>query len=1025
MSTVGYIAGGGTAESGQNYANQVACQLTMPVNGWITNAHAVFGGWNTNPWSALCIWAQNNGQLIWASAGFTPGVGPSQQNAGVPNIRVSGGAPFWLGFWRDPSADAEWTTDTAVATNWAACTNGGGPGPFSPSIGAYGPGQLSAYVDYAANATPNQGVWQSPTPSGTISDTNPVFSGTTPQNPADSAYESVSQIRWQITRTDTGQTVFDRTWSVNAAIGSWSHRPSDFGLTLQAGVPYSSMFSYADSWGAWSGWVATPTTFTVNSGPNAPVPSSPTGKVNAVSGLSFTANYTHGSSLSAQSVQVQVLDASGSTVLRDSGVVTQTVASGSNYSVAQWFTGLSWGTQYTWWTRAQDTSGVWGPWSAKLAFNTDTAPNTPVPSAPTTGAVISGGSVVLSASFSDPDGDALASLVWDLYDLTAAAEVAGYPATVTGSFPSGSTQSRDVTSALTVGHAYQWRAQASDGTLTGAWSPWWTFNYTTPPSVTITSPTASQVLTSASASVAITYSGSAAKAYDRTYVYDVTGGQDLLVYDSGPIAGARTSWSLPFSTVQNGHSYSIQVAVVDANSLVATSAAVAFSASWTVTPLPKLQLLVDGVDRSANMVQDQWSLSQEWGRQGDTGMIGLVDEVGANGLPNFYVRPMATVELRDLNLGVLMFGGVVSQPKRVQESPTQFSWTLSCQSPAIYLQSRIITSEYENWTADAIVRDMLAQANCGITGNHISPGPVIAEFKGLNHTVAQALQKLCHLASTTSTYGWWVDGNSDLHFASTTQADAQPSGVVLTDRVSAAATAVNGFYQTGSQTYYQWDATSLKTRILVQGGDITRTFTEQFVGDGTTRAFRLSYPYKSGSGPVVLVNGTALPVSDQSGATTPWILTQGAPGVWSVSVQPGGAPAASGAIVTVTYEYVMPVVAQAQSNAGVAAVLGPNQGLFDSLVTDSTLTGLDSAQARALRELNEYALPQERVVLATTEDWPGWLTVGQSFEFQNALLPDSQNGWAAGMDDIFLVVQMRSQGVGGGYRVNTLTAVRI
>lgn len=1026
MATVGYIAGGGTAESGLNYANQVACRLTMPANGWITNAHVVFGGWNTNPWSAICIWAQGNGGLIWASGGFNPGVGPSQQNVTAPNIRVGAGFPFWLGFWRDPNADAQWTTDTAVATNWAADTVPGGPTSFSPAIGAYGPGQLSAYVDYTANAVPNQGVWQSPTPSGTISDTNPVFSGTTPQNPADSAYESVSQIRWQITRTDTGQTVMDRTWSVNANISSWSKRPSDFGVSLQPGITYSTLFSYADSWGSWSGWVASANTFTINSGPNAPTTSSPTGKQTAVTGLSFTANYTHGSGLAAKSVQVQVKDATGSTVLQDSGVVSQSVASGSNYTVSQWFSTLAWGTSYTWWTRAQDTSGVWGPWSALAAFNTDAGPNAAIPLAPASASIItSGQNITLSGTFTNVDGTTPSLVTWDLWDTTTSTEMPGFPKTIGWQAGTGSTQSLGVTVGSTYGHAYKWRAQASDGTLTGPWSPWWTFVYTAPPTVTVTSPTAGQVEPGASAAIQISYGGSAAKAYDRTYLYDTTNGADTLVLDTGNVAGARTSWSLPYSTMQNGHSYSVTVEVTDTNGLTATSAPVAFSASWTVSSGPAMQLLVDGVDRTANMLQDQWYTSQDWGRQGDTAQVELLDE-HPDGSPSFHVRPMATVELRDTNLGILLFGGLVTQPNWIRNSPNMTTWRLMCSSPAVYLQNRIISSDYTNWTADAIVRDMLAQADCGITGNHISPGPLIAKFKGLNHTVAQAMQKLCTLASTTSTYGWWVDGNSDLHFASTTQADAQPSGVTLTDVVTAPATTTKGYYQNDTQTYYQWDASSLKTRVLVQGGAITRTFTEQFVGDGTTRSFRLSFPLQTNPvNATVILGGIAQPVSADSGATTPWLLVQGAPGVWSLSTQPGGAPLASGSIVSVTYDYTAPVIAQVQSSAGISAVQGPNQGLFDALITDSTLTGLDAAQARALREIEEYALSQERVVLMTTEDWPGWLNVGSSFQFVNALIPDSQNNWAAGINDTYLVIQCRASGVAGGYRTLQITAVRI
>lgn len=1025
MPAFGDLTNNSYADSQLNYANQVSSVVTMPQNGWITSVSAVMGGLYTNPWAALAIWAANGG-LIWSGPGFLAGTGRGVQTQGVPNIRITGGAAFRLGFWRDPNADAIWGLDSGVATDWTAQSTpgSGGPSNFSPDIGAYGPGQLAAAANYVPNATPNQGVWQSPTPSGTISDTNPTFSGTTPQNPADASYDYVGQIRWQITRTDTGQVVGDVTWSVNAAISSWTHKPSDFGMTLQAGVPYSSVFSYSDSWGAWAGWVASPVSFTVNSGPNAPGTTAPTGKLLALTGISFNATYTHGSGLSAQNVQVQVLDAAGRTVLQDSGVVAKSVASGFSFTVNQWFATLAWGSSYTWWVRAQDTSSVWGPWSQLTAFTTDTAPNAPIPSSPGQAAIIAGGSVVLKAGFSTPDGSNLASLVWDLFDVTAGVEVTGYPVTVSGTFTSGASRTRDVTSALTVGHGYKWRAQGSDGTLTGAWSPWWTFTYTTPPSVALTSPTSGAVETTATATVTITYAGSAAKAYDRTLITDTTGGGTNIVYDSGNIAGARTSWGLPFSTIQNGHSYSIAVIVTDINGLYAVSPSVPFSASWATTATPNLQFLVGGVDRTSSLNQDQWSLSQDWGRQGDTASFILTDEFKT--LPNFAVPPMSTVELRDLNLGVLLFGGLTSQPKSYRSSPNLMTWTLMCSSPAVYLQNRIVSSDYSGWTADAIVRDMLAQANCGITGNHVMPGPIIDHFKGLNHTVTQALTKLCHLASTTSTYGWWVDGASDLHFAATTQADAQPSGITLTDRVTAPASNTKGYYETDSQTYYQWDSSSLRTRILVQGGAITRTTTEQFVGDGTTRTFHLAYPVQTNPfNATVQVNGVTALVSDQTGATTPWLLVQGAPGVWTLSTQPGGAPPASGAIVAVTYDYVTPVVAQVQSSAGIAAATGPNQGLFDTLITDSTLTGLEPAQARALRELEEYALSQERVVLVTTEDWPGWLTVGQSFQFQNGFFADSQNGYLPGINDTFLVVQMRASGVAGGFRTCTVTGVRV
>jgi hypothetical protein len=1012
------------AESGLNYANQVAGSVTMPVNGWVTGAHCIMGGYRTNPWTRLVLWA-SNGTPLWIGPGFSAGVGLSQHDGSVWNQRVSGGSGLNVGFWRDPGADAQWGIDTGQSTNWAACTVGGAPTNFSWDIpgSSWQNGALSSWIDYVPNASPNTGAWQSPTPSGTISDTNPQFSGTLPQNPADSAYESVGNIAWSFTRTDTGQQVAWVQWPVNANISSWTNRPSDFGISLQPGVPYSTNYAYSDSWGVWSGW-STPRTFTINAGPNAPAPTAPSGKQSALTGLNFTATYSHGSSLGSSNVQVQVLDSTGKTVLFDSGTVAKSVANNTAYTVAQWFTGLQWGTTYQWWTRAQDTSSVWGPWSAKPTFTTDGVPTTPVAQSPADGAIIAGGaSLSLSAVVATPDGSSLTSVVWDLYDETVGAEVAGYPATVTGTFPSGSVQSRDVTSALTAGHAYHWAVQASDSTLTSPWSPSRAFTYTVPPSVSVTTPAASQVETDATAAITISYGGSGAKAADQTVVTDTTTGR--VVYDSGTVLGNRTAWSLPYGTLQTGHAYRVQVTVTDVNGITATSSPVAFSASWAATQTPRLKLLINGVDRTLNMDQENWYISQDWGRQGDTGTIYLTDEYAST--PNFAVPANATVELRDLNLGQILFGGLVPKPRRIVESPNLCTWMLSCTaSGTAYLNARTLTFDYTNWTADAIARDLLKQAACGVTSNHVQAGPVIARFQGQNMSVTQALQKLCQLASTTSTFGWWVDGGLDLHFGSDLQTMAEPSGVTFTDQVSGPATTITGHYTTDSQTYYEWDATTLKTRVLVQGSSITRRFTEQFLGDGTTRAWRLSYPYQTNPEyAAVVVNGTQYPSSSQSGATTPWILTQGAPGVWSLSVQPGAAPPASGAVIEITYNYVLPVIAVVQSPEGIAASPGPNGGYWDSVVVDETLTDLASAQARGQRETAEYGLPQERATFRTSEAWAGWVSVGQSVVFQSATTPDQLRGYAAGIDDAFLIIQLRANGTAGGYRYLTITAVRI
>ena len=55
----------------------------------------------------------------------------------------------------------------------------------------------------------------------------------------------------------------------------------------------------------------------------------------------------------------------------------------------------------------------------------------------------------------------------------------------------------------------------------------------------------------------------------------------------------------------------------------------------------------------------------------------------------------------------------------------------------------------------------------------------------------------------------------------------------------------------------------------------------------------------------------------------------------------------------------------------------------------------------------------------------GWVRAGQTFTLANQWVPDTQNGYAWGLNDTFLVVQNRIQFTNGGYRQMQIQAVRI
>lgn len=174
------------------------------------------------------------------------------------------------------------------------------------------------------------------------------------------------------------------------------------------------------------------------------------------------------------------------------------------------------------------------------------------------------------------------------------------------------------------------------------------------------------------------------------------------------------------------------------------------------------------------------------------------------------------------------------------------------------------------------------------------------------------------------------------------------------------------------------------------------------------------------------VSGTSTPVTvAQAGstATGTWQIVQNAIGNWSL-VNTASAPAA-GVIIKIWYDYQVPVVAQANDYPSQAAYNGPNGGVFEAYISDSSLTTVPMALARAMRERTEYAFAAERITFTTDESWVGWVRAGQTCTIVNQFLPDSRNNYAWGLTGTFIVIANSISFGAGGYRQCSITAVRI
>jgi hypothetical protein len=428
------------------------------------------------------------------------------------------------------------------------------------------------------------------------------------------------------------------------------------------------------------------------------------------------------------------------------------------------------------------------------------------------------------------------------------------------------------------------------------------------------------------------------------------------------------------------------------------------------------------------------SIMQNFGRQGDTANFVLADDYGTAGAPTFHIQVLSQISFVDNTAGQTLFAGVVTGVVLDAVAPTLNNWQLSCTDYAFYADNIIVQGSFKGLTVDQIVIALTQQANCGISaastalGGYVAPGPQLASFSLNYNTLSSAWRKLAQLAGQVTPYGWYVDQARQLHFYDATT--AQASGVTFTTTPTTGGSLTEGHFKVGDGFKYEWDGASIRNRILVQGatqtikaGTTATTPTNSWQSNGVQDSWPLKFTV-TGS-PTLHVNGVATTVTvvNTGGtATSTWQIAQDSVGGWTLtttSVPPAGQ------VIQLWYDYQVPVVAQANDWTSQATYTGPNGGIFEEYVSDSSLATMPMALARAMRQRSEYAFAVERFTFSTSEDWLGWVRAGQTCTIVNRYLPDARNSYTPGINGTFIVIGNSIQFGTGQYRTSQITAIRL
>ena len=460
------------------------------------------------------------------------------------------------------------------------------------------------------------------------------------------------------------------------------------------------------------------------------------------------------------------------------------------------------------------------------------------------------------------------------------------------------------------------------------------------------------------------------------------------------------------------------------------------------------------------------NVTQNFGRQGDTATLNLMDANYSSGNPpNLIVHPtyimpaFSTVKIIDQSAlayygsddAATIFAGYIQNPSMYFNSPTEIEWALSCVDYAGYMNASIVQGLFEGIPMGNAIVDLVKKSKCGIKAELVSNGGFVEKGPNLPRTIVHygnltsALQKISKMSSAQSAYGWYVDSQLNLHYFN--RQTATDSGVTVTDSPT----------QSGLLSYtechidqtkgvqYDYDGTAVYNRALVVGktqtisANVKKAPTNSFTADGNTSSWNLTHVPISLSGvqsatskhplPWLTVNGIGQTVSVYDGTsavTTPWTIKQNNNGSWSLVVTPGiGSIPNAGTALKLWYNFKRTITAQADLKQSQQSIGGPNNGIFATVVNQTSIDTTASAYQRATRELAEYGHAQEKITFTTSPEWIGIWRAGDTFILDSQFLLDSQRNFAPGLNAKFMITQQSVSVINGGFRQWQVSAVRV
>jgi len=408
-------------------------------------------------------------------------------------------------------------------------------------------------------------------------------------------------------------------------------------------------------------------------------------------------------------------------------------------------------------------------------------------------------------------------------------------------------------------------------------------------------------------------------------------------------------------------------------------------------------LYIAGIDRWDDLIKDSLQIEAVLTYQIDSAQFMVRGPQPSEG---------DEVIIEDDALGRL-FAGIIVKVELADTSPdrTEKVWDVDVDDYTVMLDRRLVVETYQNMTADAIVRDILAKYCPGFTSNHVNTGAPVIETTGGEFNYKHPSECFKWLCEYTG-WQWYVDYNKDVWFFNPSEL-AQPAPMSLEP---------GGYFRNLKHTI---ETTGLRNRVYVRGGTmLSDSWTYEVKADGSARAWVLPHKPHEIS---MTVGGSLVTVGienvhDEADYDYMMNFQEKYVRCSTQTTTP-----AAGTTLAFTYKYDIDVITMVEdiaSQQAIAAVQG-GDGVYEHVIVDDSLTTIDAAEAAGNADLREHANPRVKGSFETEFYLAGnMLYPSDTLYPSNTLYPTEVIRWAPGQ---LVTINLPDRGIQGTFLVQKVT----